>query len=78
MSLLGLMSTMNRKIWPASVSLMARDMAGRIVPLFIGRISPQVFDQVFRQEQIPFNLIGAHKFFDRKEIRDVVAYKAAC
>ena len=36
--------------------------------------SARVFDQVFRQEQIPFNLIGAHKFFDRKEIRDVVAY----
>jgi DNA helicase-2/ATP-dependent DNA helicase PcrA len=34
----------------------------------------RVFEDYFRKEQIPYRIIGGLKFYDRKEIKDIVAY----
>jgi DNA helicase-2/ATP-dependent DNA helicase PcrA len=34
----------------------------------------RVFEDVLRREKIPYKIIGGLKFYDRKEIKDVIAY----
>ncbi len=36
----------------------------------------RILEQAFRQERIPFILLGGFRFFDRKEIKDFAAYLA--
>jgi DNA helicase-2/ATP-dependent DNA helicase PcrA len=33
-----------------------------------------IFEQLFIQESIPYKVFGAFKFFERKEIKDILAY----
>ncbi|MBV6501108.1 MAG: ATP-dependent DNA helicase PcrA [Prosthecobacter sp.] len=42
--------------------------------LFRTNEQSRVLEQAFRQRKIPYRVIGARSFFDRREVKDIVAY----
>ncbi|MDX1957080.1 MAG: 3'-5' exonuclease [Leptospiraceae bacterium] len=47
---------------------------GEIAVLFRTNYQSRPFEMEFRMSSIPFKLIGAYNFFDRKEVKDLLSY----
>jgi DNA helicase-2/ATP-dependent DNA helicase PcrA len=45
-----------------------------IAVLFRMNSQSRIFEEVFREYDIPYKMIGAMKFFDRPEVRDILSY----
>lgn len=47
---------------------------GQVAILYRTNAQSSPFEQMFLQEWIPYKIYGAFKFFERKEVKDIVAY----
>jgi len=47
---------------------------GQVAILYRTNAQSSPFEQIFLQEWIPYKVFGAFKFFERKEVKDILAY----
>lgn len=57
----------------AQVSIGARDF-GDFAVLYRTNAQSFAFERAFMQQRIPYQLVGGVRFYDRKEIKDIIAY----
>ena len=67
-------------VWVAESIRAARDRgerAGSFAVLFRTNAQSRVVEEAFRDEGIAYQLVGGQRFYDRREIKDVLAYLKA-
>ncbi len=47
---------------------------GDIAILYRSNTQAQPFEEIFRMNQIPYTIIGGQKFYEKKEVKDLMAY----
>lgn len=47
---------------------------GDISILYRSNLQAQPFEEIFRMNQIPYTIIGGQKFYEKKEVKDIMAY----
>ena len=57
----------------AQVSIGARDF-GDFAVLYRTNAQSFAFERAFMQQRIPYQLVGGVRFYDRKEVKDIIAY----
>ncbi len=45
-----------------------------IAVLYRSNVQSRIFEEIFAVERIPYRIVGGQSFFDRKEVRDAMAY----
>jgi DNA helicase-2/ATP-dependent DNA helicase PcrA len=73
-------STPRRTGWPRVIDRLAgrRGHPAQRRGVFYGRSrSPQVFEEVFIRLGLPYKVVGGVRFYERKEVRDALAYLRA-
>ena len=55
-------------------NLVSKRAYGHFAVLYRTNAQSRIFEEIFRQRGIPYRMVGGQKFYDRAEIRDLVAY----
>ena len=51
---------------------------GDYAVLFRSNPQTRIFEEAFRTHDVPYRIIGSQEFFDRREVKDVIAYLRVC
>ncbi len=46
--------------------------------LFRSNTQARIFEEAFRTHDVPYRIVGSQEFYDRKEIKDLIAYLRVC
>jgi DNA helicase-2/ATP-dependent DNA helicase PcrA len=75
-------SDQNEAGWVAADILRARESRKLrwedVAILYRANHLSRVFEQCFRQQQIPYRVVGGQEFYERREVKDVLAFLQVC